>query len=251
MLYAMKDCANLTLEKATDEKVKLYTKYAKSTSIEFTSEQVYAKSKGVKAVRFDGDRGGTLKVSTEVFPMDIFPILFGSEIEEKSIPWLKREVLNVADGKVTLKETPKTGSLQVYHVKADDKVTNIKEQVAGSPDTAEDTYSISSSTLTFNTTTFPTNKKDGFVACYYFVDTTAKTFTVDSKTFPGSYIIYGDSVLKGTNKEDEFIQFKLYNAVPQSNASITMDVDNVCTLEITFDLLPNVDEDIFTWSYVE
>lgn len=229
MLYALKDCANLRVENASTGKVDLFVNYAKTTSLEFTSDQVFAMNKNVKAVRFDSNREGTFKTTMEVFPMDVIPMLFGTKFDNKTVPWAKREVLKVTGGVATLAGTPKTGSLQVYKVLEDDKLTHVAEQTVGTTTTANK-YSLSGQELTFNTT--DTFKEDGYVACYYFVDQAAKTFTVDNISFPGGYVVYGDTALKGTDQADNFVQFKLHNVKPQSTASLTMDVDNICTLEI-------------------
>lgn len=229
MLYALKDCANLRVENASTGKVDLYVNYAKTSTLDFQSSQVFAMNKNVKAVRFDSNREGTFTTTMEVFPMDIIPMLFGTKFDNTTVPWAKREVLKVTNGTATLVGTPKTGTLQVFKVMEDDKLTHIAEQTVGTTTTANK-YSISGNTLTFNTT--ETFAEDGYVACYYFVDQEAKSFVVDNVSFPGGYVIYGDTALKGTDQADNFVQFKLHNVKPQSNATLTMDVDNICTLEI-------------------
>ena len=248
MLYALKDCANLRVENASTGKVDLFVNYAKTTSLEFTSDQVFAMNKNVKAVRFDSNREGTFTTTMEVFPMDIIPMLFGTKFDNKTVPWAKREVLKVTSGSATLTGTPKVGTLQVFKVMDDDKLTHVAEQKVGTPATTENTYSISGSTLSFNTSTFA---EDGYVACYYFVDTPVKTFTVDNVSFPGGYVIYGDTALKGTDQADNFVQFKLHNVKPQSSASLTMDVYNICTLEITWDVMGDSEGNMMTWSVIE
>lgn len=248
MLYALKDCANLRVENASTGKVDLFVNYAKTTSLEFTSDQVFAMNKNVKAVRFDSNREGTFTTTMEVFPMDIIPMLFGTKFDNKTVPWAKREVLKVTNGAATLEGTPKTGSLQVFKVLEDDKLTHVAEQTVGATSTANK-YSISDKNLTFNTT--ETFAEDGYVACYYFVDTPVKTFTVDNVSFPGGYVIYGDTSLKGTDQADNFVQFKLHNVKPQSSASLTMDVDNICTLEITWDVMGDSEGNMMTWSTIE
>lgn len=248
MLYALKDCANLRVENAESKKVDLFVNYAKTTSLEFTSEQVFAMNKNVKAVRFDSNREGKFVTTMEVFPMDIIPMLFGTKFDNKTVPWAKREVLKVTGGTATLEGTPKTGSLQVFKVMEDDKLTHIAEQTVGTTTTANK-YAIADKTLTFNTT--ETFAEDGYVACYYFVDQEAKTFTVDNVSFPGGYVIYGDTALKGTDQADNFVQFKLHNCKPQSNASLTMDVNNICTLEITWDVMGDSEGNMMTWSTIE
>ena len=248
MLYALKDCANLRVDQASTGKTALFVNYAKTTSLEFSSDQVFAMNKNVKAVRFDSNREGTFTTTMEVFPMDIIPLLFGTKFTNNTVPWAKREVLKVTGGKATLVGTPKVGSLQVFKVMEDDKLTHIAEQTVGATSTTNK-YSISGQELSFNTT--DTFAEDGYVACYYFVDTEVKTFTVDNVSFPGGYVIYGDTALKGTDQEDNFVQFKLHNVKPQSNASLTMDVDNICTLEITWDVMGDSEGNMMTWSTIE
>jgi hypothetical protein len=247
MLYALKDAANLRIDDSTG-KTKLFVNYAKTSTLEFTSDSVFAMNKNVKAVRFDSNREGTFTTTMEVFPMDIIPLLFGTSFTDKTVPFAKREVLNVKSGTATLTGSPKVGTLQVFKIEPDDKLTHIAEQTIGTPATTENKYSIADKTLTFNATTFPDD--DGWVACYYFVDTAAKTFTIDNISFPGGYVIYGDTALRGTDQVDDFVQFKLHNVKPQSNATLTMDVDNIATLTINWDVMGDAQGNMLTWSTV-
>lgn len=250
MLYGLKDCANLTVKDKKKNAITLYSDYAKTSTIEFTSENVYAYKKNTKAVRWDKNREGNFKTTMEIFNMDIIAMLFGSELETKQVPFMKREVLPVVGGKATLKteSTIKVGSLAVYKVDPTDKKTNIKEQKVGTPTTGENTYSIADKVITLNATTFPDDT--GFIACYYMVDANAQTFTVDDVSFPGGYEIYGDTALRNTDQIDEFVQFKLVNVKPQSNVTLTMDADNVCSLEVTWDILSDSEGKMMTWSKI-
>ena len=250
MLYGLKDCANLTVKSKETNKIKLYADYAKTSTIEFTSESVYAYNKTTKAVRWDKNREGTFKTTMEIFNMDIIAMWFGSELEEKQIQFMKREVCQVKGGKATLttQDTIKTGTLAVYKLDSSDMKTNLKEQTVGTPTSAENTYSISEKVITLNTTTFPDDT--GYIACYYMVDTKAQTFTVDNVSFPGGYEIYGDTALRNTDQVDEFVQFELMNVKPQSNVTLTMDVDNVCSLEVTWDILADKSGDMMRWSKI-
>ena len=250
MLYGLKDCANLTVKSKETNKIKLYADYAKTSTIEFTSDSVYAYNKTTKAVRWDKNREGTFKTTMEIFNMDIIAMLFGSELEEKQIPFMKREVCQVKGGKATLttQDTIKTGTLAVYKLDSSDMKTNLKEQVVGTPASAENTYSIADKVITLNTTTFPDDT--GYVACYYMVDTKAQTFTVDNVSFPGGYEIYGDTALRNTDQVDEFVQFELMNVKPQSNVTLKMDFDNVCSLEVTWDILADKSGDMMRWSKI-
>lgn len=250
MLYGLKDCANMTVKSKKDGKIKLYVDYAKTSTIEFTSDSVYANRKNVKAVRWDNNREGTFTTTMEIFNMDVIAMLFGADIIADKVPFMKREVCQVKGGKATLttSDTIKTGTLAIYKLDTSDMKSNLDEQKVGTPATSENTYSIDGKTITLNTTTFTDN--DGYVACYYMVETDAKSFTVDDVSFPGGYEIYGDTNLRNTEQNDEFVQFHLTNVKPQSNVTLTMDVDNVCSLEITWDILSDKNGDMMTWSKV-
>lgn len=240
----------MTVKSKKDGKIKLYVDYAKTSTIEFTSDSVYANRKNVKAVRWDNNREGTFTTTMEIFNMDVIAMLFGVDIIAGKVPFMKREVCQVKGGKATLttSDTIKTGTLAIYKLDTSDMKSNLDEQKVGTPATSENTYSIDGKTITLNTTTFTDN--DGYVACYYMVETDAKSFTVDDVSFPGGYEIYGDTNLRNTEQNDEFVQFHLTNVKPQSNVTLTMDVDNVCSLEITWDILSDKNGDMMTWSKV-
>jgi len=51
MLQGIKDSANLQIISNATSKPLLYIDYAKTSSIDFSSEQVYAYNKSVKAIR--------------------------------------------------------------------------------------------------------------------------------------------------------------------------------------------------------
>ena len=97
MLYGLKDCANLQIFSSLDNKLKLYCNYAKTSSMEFTSESVFAYNKTTKAVRWDKSREGTFKTTLEIFDMSVLALLFGTEISNGEIPFAKREVLKVTN----------------------------------------------------------------------------------------------------------------------------------------------------------
>lgn len=58
MLYGIKDAANMQIISQATGKPVLYCNYAKTSSIEFTSEETYAYNKTTKAIRWDKAREG-------------------------------------------------------------------------------------------------------------------------------------------------------------------------------------------------
>ena len=238
MLQGIKDSANLQIISNATSKPLLYIDYAKTSTIDFTSEQVYAYNKSVKAIRWDKNREGTFKTDMEIYEKKVIALLFGTAITSKTISVAKREVLSVAAGGTgaELSATPKSGSLSIFILDSDLHTHGV-EQTVGTPATTENKYSIANNTeLTFNATTFASAGK---VVVYYLLDGTHATFTVDNVSFPGGYTIYADAALRGTNQVDTYVQYQLPNVKPKSNVSLTMDSDNVTKLSIEWDIFPD------------
>lgn len=223
MLYGIKDCANMQIIPLATNKPLLYCNYAKTSSIDFTSDQIYAYNKSTKAIRWDTNREGTFKTDMEIFETKMIALLFGTTIASKTKSVAKREVLNVAVGGTgaELSSAPKSGSLSIFILDSDG-ISHGEEQVVTTGALAPNKYTIDGTTLAFDTTTFTSA---GQVVCYYLLDGTHKTFTVDNISFPGGYKIYADSAIRGTNQVDVFVQYQLLNCKPKSNVSLTMDAD--------------------------
>lgn len=235
-IFGIKDAANLTIKNKTDKKIFLYADYATATTNEWTSENVYAKSKNVNAIRWDYGKTGSLKLSFEIFDLKFLSMLAGSDFVTGATDISVREVFTVSTGnKITLGSTPKTGSLLIYTLD-EDGLTNIKEQVLGTPASTQDTYSISSLEVTLNATSCPVGSK---VVAYYIKTSTAtaKTLTVNADKFSKNFEIVADTLIRATDGDDQFVQITYLNAKPKSNWSITMSASDITTLEIEFDLL--------------
>jgi len=236
MLFAIRDSANLQVVPLDINKPTLYVNYAKTSSIDFTAESIYAYNKTTKAVRFDKAREGVFKTEMEIFETKVIALLFGTTISSKTMSVAKREVLDVSAGGLgaELSNTPKAGSLTVF-ILDNDSISHGVEQTVGTPATAENKYSIANNTeLTFNATTFASAGK---VVCYYLLDGSHSAFTVDNVSFPGGFKIYADASLRGTDQVDKYVQYQLLNCKPKSNVSLTMDADNVAKLSIEWDIL--------------
>lgn len=249
MLYALRDSCNLSIYSNTTNEPVLFADYARTTSIDFTADSIYALNKTSKAVRFDKQREGTFKTEMEVFETKWIAMLFGTSLATGTIDVFKNEVIAVNAGGAAaadLSEAPKSGTLYVYKIESKGDTILGVEQVSGNPATAPNAYSLSTKTLTLNPTTF---SSAGFVRCFYLVNQSKSHFNVDLTSFPGGYSIYADGIITGTNQVDVAVQYQLHNAKPKSNVSLTMDADNVTKLSIEWDLFGNTDGNMM--SYVE
>ena len=229
-IYGIKDSANLIIKYKSGAKkgdIFAYADYATVSTNEWTSEQVYARSKSVNAIRWDYNRKSTLKVDMEIFDLRWIAMLAGTDISAETKDILKREVLTLdSTKKATIKSTPKDGSMSVFELESDN-ITNGTELVVTTD------YTISSNEITV------TNGEAGEKIVVYYMQsqTSAKSFTIESDKFPENFEVYADTMIRNTAGDDEFVQIHYLNVKPQSNFTITMDANNITTLSITFDVL--------------
>lgn len=231
-IYGIKDSANFTVKYkagANKGKVFLYSDYATVATNEWTSEQVYAKSKSVNAIRWDYGRASTLKVDMEIFDLKWVAMLFGTDFVTGSKDILKREVLTIADNKATMTGTAVAGSMSVY-VLDDDGLTNKTELTVGET-AGEGKYTIADKTIT-------TSDVTGKIAVYYLeAKTEARTMTINADKYPDNFEIFGDTMIRATDGSDEFVQINYLNVKPKSNFTLTLDASNITTLSAEFDIL--------------
>lgn len=248
-VYGIKDCANLSVfDKATSLPA-LFSDYANVSTNEWTSERVYANSKGTRSIAWDADRQSTLVVEMETFDLKWIALVAGSDIKKGEATVSKREVVTVgADKKATLVGAPLKGSVAVVAVGADE-VEHVGEpltEVEADPTASQ--YMVDGSEVTFATDTVIGSK----YAVYYIVlDADVKTIVIASDKFPKSYRIVADALIreKETGK-DEFVQIEYPNARPQSNFTITMSATEPTNLSITFDLFPNKDKEMAVYKII-
>lgn len=229
-IYGIKDSANFTIKykSGTNKgKIFVYSDYATTTTNEWSSDQVYARSKDVNAIRWDYNKNSTLAVDMEIFDLRWIAMLAGTDIVKDSKDILKREVLTLdATKKASIKGTPVTGSLSVFKLE-DDGLTN------GDELTVDTGYTISTKEITV------TNGAEGdrIVAFYMESVADAKSFTIEANKFPENFEIFADTMIRKTDGEDEFVQIHYFNVKPQSAFTITMDASAITTLSVTFDVL--------------
>ena len=229
-IYGIKDSANLIIKYKSGDKsgdIFAYADYATVSTNEWTSEQVYARSKSVNAIRWDYNRKSTLKVDMEIFDLRWIAMLAGTDISAETKDILKREVLTLdSSKKATITGTPKEGSMSVFKLESDN-ITNGTELVVTTD------YTISSNEI------IVTNGEAGEKIVVYYMQsqTSAKSFTIESDKFPENFEVYADTMIRNTAGDDEFVQIHYLNVKPQSNFTITMDANNITTLSITFDVL--------------
>jgi len=242
--YALREVADLTFFDLTTNKPFLYIDYALTSTNEHSAETVYATGgKGnPRRLAFDGNRQSTLTISTQVIDFRLISLLAGAEVEKGVTNVFKREVLTAVDDtgsvKITLSETPVTGTVTVFPLSSD--------AVAGE----EEDITVTGSDVTITAGTAGTQ----YVAYYQFEsDSNAEKISFKAKNFPKYCRIVGDTLIKNeTTGENEPFQMVAHKAKPQANFTLTMASEgDPTTLEMNFDLFASSENDDEFISYVK
>lgn len=250
MQYAIKDACDVFLLNRSNRKPVLYSDYANSTNLAFTSERTFARAKGVNKIAFDHNREGSFSMEFEVFDLAWLSVLLGATDAKETRSFIEREVLTVeAMNKVSLANEPKTGSLAIFTLDRD-KRTHLVEQTLGETATEPETYSITGKDITFNATSCP---EGTLVVAYYMLDneTPTRTFRIASDKFAENYVIIGKTEIKNEFGELEFMDLEITNCIPKSDIEITMSTDGVTNLSAEFDLLADENNEMAIISIID
>lgn len=242
MQYAIKDACDVFLLERSTRKPRLFSDYANSTNLAFTSDRTFARAKGVNKIAFDSNRQGTFNIEFEVFDLAWISVLLGATDAKETVGLIQREVLTLGATKnVTLANEPKVGSLAIFTLDRDNR-THVKEQEVTTD------YSITAKEITFTTLTEGTK-----VVAYYMLDTETpvRTFRISADKFAENFIIIGKTEVKNEFGELEYMNLEITNCTPQSNMEITFSTDGVTTVSAQFDLLADENNEMAIISIIE
>lgn len=227
--FANREVAKVIFVNYTTKVPYMFMDYANATTTNLTGTTVYAYGgQGrPKRVAFNGERGGTLEIDTQMQSSKLYALLSGAEIE-KSATFLKRLVLPATAKVITLPTTPATGSTVNVFAIGDDCGTPIANTVADK-------------TITLTTGT------DAEYIVYYMEEITTGVAKINIKntTFPKCFTIYMYTTDKNENDELVGKRITAYKAQPQAGFSITnSNTGDPATVKITFDLLIDGDKNL-------
>jgi hypothetical protein len=161
-----------------------------------------------------------------VFTNEVIAMMTGNDVETGSTKVYQREVLKVASNKVTLSSTPveaTTGLISVYKLNEDG--THGDELTFTTGTLATTKYTLAAKVLTF----FAGDLTDGTEIVAYFkaaTSTTAKTISVSSDKFAGSYKVVLDCLVRDTvNEKDYAAQVVIHKAKMEDNWKIDTSAD--------------------------
>lgn len=229
--------ANIQLRKYSDKSLFAYIDYVNSVAVELSSNRVYATGgdSGARQVGFDDPIEGTIKLSTQIVPIEFVALACSPDgVEDGGEIGIREKITVKEEGKITLTKTPVAGTIYVFK-------------------DGEDITATPAATAATGTEVTVTGAKAGevYIAYYIVASAEAKSATFNNEKTPGCYIIYGDTVWKDTNDTITAEHFKAYKAMPQKSFSITYQGSgDPLTFEMTFDLMEDEDGNVYTSSRI-
>jgi hypothetical protein len=229
--YGMKEVANVIFFDISTKKPVIFFDTLKVSTIENESEQAEVRGGqgNNKLMSWDFGRTATLTLQDALLSDTSLALLSGNAVNEANVKVVGRETVTaVLDGtapavKLSLSQTPIANSVAVY------KVSN------GIMTTEVTTFTVSSKDVKIST---GGNAGDQYMVFYeYTVATGASQVTFSGNSFPSTYRVVGDTVVRGEDGIDRKMQFVIPKAKLQSNFSLAMDAENVSTFDFNLEVL--------------
>lgn len=227
---ANRQCCDLDIRDYATKKPWLFADFCNTTTAGFSSDAVYANKKGAKDIKFDNPLEGTITMNFQVHPFQIYALLSDGEIETTAVIARKESVAGEAGGKLTLTNTPVSGTVYAKDPSKEDKI--IGGSVEGKEFTATQTSDITTGTT---------------YEVYYLEEksTGVKKVTFNNKKVPKDFYIQMSTLDKNEKGEQVPMRITAYKASPQRNLDLSFSSDgDPAEIEITCDCLTNEDGDV-------
>ena len=229
--YGMKEVANVIFFDISTNKPALFFDTLKVSTIENESESAEARGGqgNNKLMSWDYGRTATLTLQDALLSDVSLGMLSGNAVKTTGIRAVGREIVSAVKGtdpavKLTLAETPIANTVTVYKVQGG----LMTDEVTG--------FTASSKEITI-----PTGGTAGqqYMVFYEYQVTSdgATQVTFSGNSFPATYKVVGDTIVRDENGIDRKMQFVIPKAKLQSSFSLTMDVENVSTFDFSLEVL--------------
>ncbi|MNI40552.1 hypothetical protein D3C73_947770 [compost metagenome] len=223
-VWAVREVALATFYDLTTNKARIQLNNLKTSGLENTAETIYSLGGrgNAKIVGFSGNRGGRVTLQDAVFTNEVIAMMTGNDIKPGAKSIYQKEILKVEGDKATLKFTPVNavnGLISVYTLHADG---THDEEIGFASELASNKYTLTNKEISFKSGDLANGTE---IVAYYQVatDTSAKTITVSSDKFAGTYKVVLDCLVRNiVDEKDYAAQIVINKAKMEDNWSITM-----------------------------
>lgn len=226
---ANRQCCDVHILDYATMKPWMLVDFCNTTTAGFSADAVYANKKGAKDIKFDNPLEGTMKLNFQVHPFQIYALYSDGEIETSALIARRENVMGVAEGKLTLTNTPKAGT--VYAVDPDTGKI-IEGTVSDKEFTATTTSEIK------NGTTYEVS---------YLEEKTSgvKKISFNNKKTPKDFFIQMETVDKDEKGNLVPVRITAYKASPNRTLDLSFSSDgDPAEIEIELSVLQNEDGDV-------
>lgn len=226
---ANRQCCDVHILDYATMKPWMLVDFCNTTTAGFSADAVYANKKGAKDIKFDNPLEGTMKLNFQVHPFQIYALYSDGEIETSALIARRENVMGAAEGKLTLTNTPKAGT--VYAVDPDTGKI-IEGTVSDKEFTATTTSEIK------NGTTYEVS---------YLEEKTAgvKKISFNNKKTPKDFFIQMETVDKDEKGNLVPVRITAYKASPNRTLDLSFSSDgDPAEIEIELSVLQNEDGDV-------
>ena len=226
---ANRQCCDVHILDYATMKPWMLVDFCNTTTAGFSADAVYANKKGAKDIKFDNPLEGTMKLNFQVHPFQIYALYSDGEIETSALIARRENVTGAAEGKLTLTNTPKAGT--VYAVDPD-----TGKIIEGTVSEKE-----------FTATTTSEIKEGTTYEVSYLEEKTAgvKKISFNNKKTPKDFFIQMETVDKDEKGNLVPVRITAYKASPNRTLDLSFSSDgDPAEIEIELSVLQNEDVDV-------
>lgn len=226
---ANRQCCDVHILDYATMKPWMLVDFCNTTTAGFSADTVYANKKGAKDIKFDNPLEGTMKLNFQVHPFQIYALYSDGEIETSALIARRENVTGAAEGKLTLTNTPKAGT--VYAVDPD-----TGKIIEGTVSEKE-----------FTATTTSEIKEGTTYEVSYLEEKTAgvKKISFNNKKTPKDFFIQMETVDKDEKGNLVPVRITAYKASPNRTLDLSFSSDgDPAEIEIELSVLQNEDGDV-------
>lgn len=226
---ANRQCCDVHILDYATMKPWMLVDFCNTTTAGFSADAVYANKKGAKDIKFDNPLEGTMKLNFQVHPFQIYALYSDGEIETSALIARRENVTGAAEGKLTLTNTPKAGT--VYAVDPD-----TGKIIEGTVSEKE-----------FTATTTSEIKEGTTYEVSYLEEKTAgvKKISFNNKKTPKDFFIQMETVDKDEKGNLVPVRITAYKASPNRTLDLSFSSDgDPAGIEIELSVLQNEDGDV-------
>lgn len=226
---ANRQCCDVHILDYATMKPWMLVDFCNTTTAGFSADAVYANKKGAKDIKFDNPLEGTMKLNFQVHPFQIYALYSDGEIETSALIARRENVTGGAEGKLTLTNTPKAGT--VYAVDPD-----TGKIIEGTVSEKE-----------FTATTTSEIKEGTTYEVSYLEEKTAgvKKISFNNKKTPKDFFIQMETVDKDEKGNLVPVRITAYKASPNRTLDLSFSSDgDPAEIEIELSVLQNEDGNV-------